>query len=82
MSDKPEEPDFNSLEDSLNLSPMDEEAVQMHELYKSLTKAGFKERQSLLLVAMIVNDMNEQSIIIQHMDEEDDGDYTDFDSAD
>jgi hypothetical protein len=60
---------------------MDEETMHMHELFKSLLRAGFQERQALSLVAMIVNDMNEQAIFIQHMDEEDDND-SDFDPGD
>lgn len=81
MSNKPEEPDFDALEDDLGLSPMDEETLQMHELFKSLLRAGFQERQALSLVAMIVNDMNEQAIIVQHIDDDDD-DLDHGDSAD
>lgn len=79
MSEKPEEPDFDQLEQSLNLSPMDEEAVQMHELFNSLSRAGFNEKQSLTLVAMIVNDMNDQVHIIQSYEEEDENDDDDLD---
>lgn len=68
MSEFPEEPNFDALEDELDISPLDEEAVHMHELYKSLKKAGFKERQTLLLVAMIVNDAHEEAAFIQSMD--------------
>lgn len=84
MSDKPEEPDFDQLEQSLNLSPMDEEALQMNELFNSLSRAGFNEKQSLTLVAMIVNDMHEQVHIIQSYeeDEEEDDDDLDLGSAD
>lgn len=84
MSDKPEEPDFDQLEQSLNLSPMDEEAVQMHELFNSLTRAGFNEKQALTLVAMIVNDMQEATAHIQIIDEdeEDIDPDSDIDSAD
>jgi hypothetical protein len=75
MSEKPEEPNFEALEEQLDFSALDEEAVHMHELYKSLIKAGFRERQALLLVAMIVNDAHEEAIYIQQMElngEEDD----------
>lgn len=85
MSEKPEEPNFDALEEELDFSVLDEEAVHMHELYKSLIKAGFRERQSLLLVAMIVNDAHEDTVFIQHIDEdiseEDDSDFSDDDSA-
>jgi hypothetical protein len=67
MTDK-EEPNFEALEEELDISPLDEEAVHMHELYKSLKKAGFRERQSLLLVAMIVNDAHEEAAFIQSME--------------
>lgn len=82
MSNKPEEPDFDALEEDLGLSPMDEETLQMHELFKSLLRAGFRERQALILVAMIVNDMNEQAIIVQQSHEDIDEDDEDLDSAD
>lgn len=82
MSNKPEEPDFDALEQDLGLSPMDEETLQMHELFKSLLRAGFRERQALILVAMIVNDMNEQAIIVQQNQEDIDEDDEDLDSAD
>lgn len=74
MSEFSEEPNFEALEDELDLSPLDEEAVHMHELYKSLKKAGFKERQTLLLVAMIVNDAHEEAAFIQSMEHEGDQD--------
>lgn len=82
MSEKPEEPNFDALEEELDFSPLDEEAVHMHELYKSLIKAGFKERQSLLLVAMIVNDAHEEAMYIQRMDEREDLDDEDLDFPD
>jgi hypothetical protein len=61
MSDKPEEPDFNALEDQMRMSPMDQDAVQMHELYQSLIRAGFREKAALYLVAMIVNESMDES---------------------
>lgn len=74
MSDKPEEPDFDALEEDLDISPMDEDAMQMHELYKSLRRAGFLERPALTLVAMIINDMNQQAFIIQSVEDDEDDD--------
>jgi hypothetical protein len=59
MSDK-EEPDFDALETDLGVSVLDQDAVQMHELYKSLLKAGFRDKAALYLVAMIVNESMEQ----------------------
>jgi hypothetical protein len=60
MSDK-EEPNFDALEEELDVSPLDQDAVQMHELYKSLLKAGFREKAALYLVAMIVNESMEDN---------------------
>jgi hypothetical protein len=56
MSEKSEEPDFDKLEKEIGLSPLDEDAFQMYEMYKSLLRAGFREKQALQLVAMIIND--------------------------
>jgi hypothetical protein len=61
MSDK-EEPDFDALAQELDMSPMDQDAYQMHELYKSLLKAGFREKAALYLVAMIVNEAQDDSV--------------------
>lgn len=87
MSESAEEPNFDALEDELDISPLDEEAVHMHELYKSLKKAGFRERQTLLLVAMIVNDAHEEASFIQNvglqsdLDIDDDFSEDDFDNS-
>ena len=56
-----EEPDFDALSKELDVSPLDQDAVQMHELYKSLIKAGFREKAALYLVAMIVNETMDES---------------------
>jgi len=82
MSDKPEEPDFNALEDQMRMSPMDQDAVQMHELYQSLIRAGFREKAALYLVAMIVNESMDDSTGItftldpEEMDDDPDNDGT------
>ena len=60
MSDK-EEPNFDALESDLGVSVLDQDAVQMHELYKSLLKAGFRDKAALYLVAMIVNESMEDN---------------------
>jgi hypothetical protein len=69
-----EEPDFDALSKELDVSPLDQDAVQMHELYKSLIKAGFREKAALYLVAMIVNETMDDStgITFTASDEEDD----------
>lgn len=56
MSDSSEEPDFDRLEREIGLSPFDEDALQMHEMFNSFLRAGFREKQALQLIAMIVND--------------------------
>ena len=83
MSDKPEEPDFNALEDEMRMSPMDQDAVQMHELYQSLIRAGFREKAALYLVAMIVNESMDESTGVtftmldpEEMDDDPDDDGT------
>ena len=67
----PDEPNFDVLEDNLGFSPLDEEAVHMHELHKSLIKAGFRDRQAIMLVAMIAADMREEASYIERVDAED-----------
>jgi hypothetical protein len=67
----PEEPNLGILEDDLGFSPLDEEAVHMHELYRSLIKAGFRDRQGLFLVAMIASDMRNEAVYIHHIEPED-----------
>ena len=69
----PEEPrdkepssfDFNRLEVDLGISSLDEDAMQMYELFKSLVKAGFKDKQALRLVALIIteHDVLEEAVI-------------------
>lgn len=76
----PEEPrdkepssfDFNRLEVDLGISSLDEDAMQMYELYKSLIKAGFQDKQALRLVALIIteHDVLEEAIVFQ-LDQED-----------
>lgn len=83
MSDKPEEPDFNALEDEMRMSPMDQDAVQMHELYQSLIRAGFREKAALYLVAMIVNESMDEStgVTFTMLDPEDMDDDPDDDGT-
>lgn len=71
--------DFNQLEVELGMSSLDEDAAQMHELFKSLIKAGFREKQALRLVALIIteHDVLDEAIVFQsdidfdEMDEQD-----------
>jgi hypothetical protein len=59
--------DFNQLEVELGMSSLDEDATQMHELFKSLVKAGFREKQALRLVALIIteHDVLDEAIVFQ-----------------
>jgi hypothetical protein len=70
---KSEEPDFDALSKELGVSPLDQDAIQMYELYKSLMKAGFVELQALRLVSMIVNESMQEEIIFTGMDVDEDG---------
>lgn len=70
MSDKPEEPDFDKLEKELGLTPLDEDAFQMYEMFQSLLRAGFRERQALILVGIIINEANESEIYYVKDDED------------
>ena len=70
MSEKPEEPDFEKLETELGLTPFDEDAFQMHEMFQSLMRAGFRERQALILVGIIINEANESEIYYVKDDED------------
>ncbi len=70
---KSEEPDFDALSKELGVSPLDQDAIQMYELYKSLMKAGFVELQALRLVSMIVHESMQEEIIFTGMDVDEDG---------
>jgi hypothetical protein len=76
MSEKPEDPNFDRLEQELGLSFLDEEAFHMYEMFKSLLRAGFRERQALILVAMLVNEADESAVyyVKEDDDEEEAGD--------
>lgn len=69
MSDKPEEPDFDKLEKEMDLSPLDEDAFQMFEMFNSLLRAGFQEKQALHLVAFILVE-TQQAYLLMELDEE------------
>lgn len=70
MTAKPEEPDFEKFEEELGLSPLDEEAFQMFEMYNSLLRAGFRDKQALYLVAMIINEANEAELYFVRDDDD------------
>ena len=79
MSNKPEEqPDPEKyekefgehLDKELGLSVLDEDAFQMYEMFQSLMRAGFRERQALILVGIIINEANESEIYYVKDDDE------------
>lgn len=82
MQDSPEENseskdlefDEQAFEDALGASPMDEDAVQMHELFLSFMRAGFLEHQALRLVAMLIDQANAETIVFTSDDDDDDDD--------
>lgn len=57
-----EENEMPEPEDSLDhlekdfLSPLEQDAAQMHEMFKALMKADFTERQALQLVAFLIEE--------------------------
>lgn len=44
---------FSMMQEDLGISETDADAIQMFELFKSLQKAGFNERQALILISLI-----------------------------
>jgi hypothetical protein len=54
--------DDNMPEDNLDdlefegMTPLDQDAANMHEMFESLQRAGFTERQALQLVAFLVEE--------------------------
>ena len=80
MSDNAENPESSSelefdeeaFEDAVGISPLEEDAAHMHELFLSFMKAGFLERQALQLVAMLIDQANQTTIVFTSEDEDDD----------
>ena len=78
----PEENNLDHLEFD-SPTPLEQDAAQMHEMFKALTKAGFEERQALMLVAFLIEEahgeggvnlfFDETFFKEMNKDEEDDG---------
>ena len=49
------------------MTPLDQDAANMHEMFESLQKAGFTERQALQLVAFLVEESGNGGATIQFM---------------
>lgn len=71
--------DEDAFEEAVGSSPLDEDAVQMHELFLSFMKAGFLEHQALKLVAMLIDQANAETIVFTSDAIEDDEDDDDDD---
>ena len=46
--------DENIDKEDINISPLREAALQMHEMYSELTRAGFTRKQAVSIVAHIL----------------------------
>lgn len=57
------------------MTPLDQDAANMHEMFESLQRAGFSERQALQLVAFLVEESGNGGATIEYkFDPEDDDD--------
>jgi hypothetical protein len=45
---------FDELSGEISMSPLDDQSNQLHEVFLSLRKAGFTEKQALYIVSMSV----------------------------
>lgn len=66
-----EDSNLDALNEDAGLSPMDQDSIQMHEVFLSLMRAGFTERQALTLVGMIVVEADEGSFYSVDIDVDD-----------
>jgi len=64
----PEENNLDHLEFD-SPTPLEQDAAQMHEMFKALLKVGFTERQSLQLVAFLMAEAMEDGPINLFFDE-------------
>lgn len=62
--------DLSALEKDLNISETDVDAIHMFELFTSLQKAGFNERQALTLVSLF--GVPDPDVVMYTLDEDDD----------
>ncbi len=63
--------DLSDLENDLNISEIDVDAIQMFEMFSAFKRAGFNERQALTLVALVGSPFDD-TMVIYHVDDEDD----------
>ena len=62
--------DKDNLEDFEfdGMSPLEQDAANMHEMFLALQKAGFTERQALQLVAFLIDRADENNDVNIHID--------------
>ncbi len=51
-----------------SMSPLEQDAANMHEMFLALMKAGFTERQGLQLVAFLIDRADENNDVNIHID--------------
>lgn len=51
-----------------SLSPLEQDAANMHEMFLALMKAGFEERQALQLIAFLLDRADEDNDVHIHID--------------
>ena len=69
--DENEVPEENNL-DHLEFdspTPLEQDAAQMHEMFRALLKAGFEERQALQLVAFLIEESHGEGGVNLFFDE-------------
>jgi hypothetical protein len=67
-NEMPEENNIDHLEFG-GPTPLEQDAAQMHEMFKALLSVGFTERQSLQLVAFLMSESMEDGPINLFFDE-------------
>lgn len=71
MADEENQQPEDNLEHLEFMNPLEEDAANMHEMFEALMKAGFTERQALMLVAFLISESgdtsNMQIIVDQNM---------------
>jgi hypothetical protein len=71
------EDEDNMPEDNLDdlefesMTPLDQDSAKMHEMFESLQRAGFTERQALHLIAFLVEEGGEGEVDIQFFSDPD-----------
>jgi hypothetical protein len=64
----PEENNIDHLEFN-SPTPLEQDAAQMHEMFKALLTAGFEERQALQLVAFLIEESHGEGGVNLFFDE-------------